>query len=316
MEITNTITIIRHTDGSIHFIDTAESIDRIFTNKDVEYEGLCSVYRRLVPMKSADRGSYFESQRKDIFEGAAVRAAAARAARPAEEIICEGIAHMINFFSEFEFIPNFRFINTVANKLAEGGDVNAFIYNYFALTDNPYAKEIRSKIKSDEFKNILCDLAHTAPKSHINSRFKVYYGAAGCGKTTKAQSETDNRCIVCNNSMLPADLMEDFVFVDGKPSFKPSILWECMEQGKPIVLDELNLLPFDSLRFLQGTLDGKREFVYKGHTVKIADGFCVIGTMNLVVNGAVFNLPEPLVDRAADIVEFNLTAEQLVSAVL
>jgi MoxR-like ATPase len=108
--------------------------------------------------------------------------------------------------------------------------------------------------------------------------------------------------------------MEDFVFVEGKPSFKPSALWECMEQGKSITLDEINLLPFDSLRFLQGILDGKKEFLYKGHTVTIADGFEIIGTMNLVVNGSVFNLPEPLVDRCAYIEKFELTAEDLYSA--
>ena len=116
--------------------------------------------------------------------------------------------------------------------------------------------------------------------------------------------------------MLPADLMEDFVFVDGKATFKPSMLWRCMEEGKPITLDEINLLPFDSLRFLQGVLDGKTEFQYKGNTVHINDGFMVIGTMNLSVNGMVYGLPEPLVDRCADMQKFKLTADQLMSAIM
>jgi MoxR-like ATPase len=89
-----------------------------------------------------------------------------------------------------------------------------------------------------------------------------------------------------------------------------------MTEGKAIVLDEINLLPFDSLRFLQGVLDGKKEFSYKGHEVKIADGFCIIGTMNLVVNGATFNLPEPLVDRCMDIQKFSLSAGQLLGAIM
>ena len=67
-----------------------------------------------------------------------------------------------------------------------------------------------------------------------------------------------------------------------------------MEQGKAIVLDEINLLPFDSLRFLQGILDGKSEIIYKGNVITIAEGFQVIATMNLVVNGTVFNLPSLL----------------------
>ena len=114
--------------------------------------------------------------------------------------------------------------------------------------------------------------------------------------------------------MLPADLMEDFCFEDGKPSFKPSVLWNCMTEGKPIVLDEINLLPFDSLRFLQGVLDGKSEFDYKGRKVVIADGFQIIGTMNLAIGGMVYGLPEPLVDRCADMKEFRLTADMLKSA--
>ena len=89
-----------------------------------------------------------------------------------------------------------------------------------------------------------------------------------------------------------------------------------MEQGKAIVLDEINLLPFDSLRFLQGILDGKSEIIYKGNVITIAEGFQVIGTMNLVVNGTVFNLPEPLVDRCSEIREFTLSAKQLLSALI
>lgn len=226
-----------------------------------------------------------------------------------------GLSALLHFCKEFEFVPNYRFVNTVANRLAiSAKDAKDYIENYFRLTDSPYANIIGSKMRSDEFNTILDKLSLTAPTKNINDRFSIYYGNAGTGKTTQAQAECDGRCVVCNNSMLPSDLMEDFIFVEGKPSFKPSALWECMEQGKSITLDEINLLPFDSLRFLQGILDGKKEFLYKGHTVTIADGFKIIGTMNLVVNGAVFNLPEPLVDRCAQIVEYKLTASNLYSA--
>ena len=171
-------------------------------------------------------------------------------------------------------------------------------------------------MKSAEFKQILKSVGSTTPTHSVNNRFKIYYGSAGTGKTTQAQKETDMRCVVCNNSMLPSDLMEDFVFIDGKATFKPSMLWRCMEEGKPITFDEINLLPFDSLRFLQGVLDGKTEFQYKGNTVHINDGFMIIGTMNLSVNGMVYGLPEPLVDRCADMQKFKLTADQLLSAIM
>lgn len=228
-----------------------------------------------------------------------------------------GLTNLISFFTEFAFEPNFRFVNTLSQKVRESkASAKNYIDNYFALMDNSYQKEIKEKMKSTEFSRILDDIKKGgAPKSVVNKRFKIYYGSAGTGKTTIAMKESDKRCIICNASMLPSDLMEDFVFVDGKATFQPSKLWRCMEEGLPIVLDEINLLPFDSLRFLQGILDGKSEFDYKGHKVTIKEGFEVIGTMNLSIGGMTYGLPEPLVDRSADIQKFVLTAEQLAKAI-
>lgn len=235
-----------------------------------------------------------------------------------KEKVCElALGKLMKFFTEFEFEPNFRFVNTFANKLAKSDkQAKDYIYNYFRLVDNNYAQEVVAKMKSPEWADICKDIKAVTPTNTINKRFKVYFGSAGTGKTTLAQKESDGRCVICNNSMLPSDIMEDFVFSNGQPTFQPSSFWTCMEQGLPITLDEINLLPFETLRFLQGLLDGKKEFLYKGRVVHIADGFEVIGTMNLVVNGAVFNLPEPLVDRASEMREFKLTAKQLLSAII
>lgn len=229
-----------------------------------------------------------------------------------QEKVTDAIQRMINFFSEFDFTPSFRFINTlirIGKKEAEN-----YICNYFALMSSPYAEEIRNKAKSKEFKEVIKDFFQAENTQVINTRFRIYYGAQGTGKTTLALTESDNRCIVCNSSMLPCDLMEDFTFDDGKATFHPSALAKCMEDGKTIVLDEINLLPFDSLRFLQGIFDGKREFLYKGQTIHIADGFKVIGTMNLTINGMAYGLPEPLVDRCEVIREFKLDASSLYGA--
>lgn len=244
---------------------------------------------------------------------------------PAEEvestpadILTQGIAKLIDFFSEFSFTPSFRFVNTLSHRLAESEkSAKEYVTNYFALMDNSYANEINAKMKSAEFKSIMSSIKQygETPKT-VNSRFKVYYGSAGCGKTTKAMAEADNRCVVCNATMLPSDLMEDFCFENGQPSFKPSVLWECMEQGKTIVLDEINLLPFDSLRFLQGICDGKATFSYKNRPVTIAEGFQIIGTMNLTLGGMTYALPEPLVDRCADIKSFTLTADMLAKSIM
>ena len=305
------------------------SIPSQFTANTTDYNTIEQIYSAMRRATSTKRASIYDSSDiasvlRSIYSNhgidmsgyESVPTPTQSAPIDAKKETIRALSNLISFCKEFEFTPNYRFINTLSNLLADSDkSAKAYIINYFRLTDSPYAKEIKSKMNSAEFKEILEKLAYTAPTKNINSRFSIYYGNAGTGKTTKAQAECDGRCIVCNNSMLPSDLMEDFIFVEGKPSFKPSALWECMTEGKAITLDEINLLPFDSLRFLQGVLDGKTEFLYKGNTVKIADGFKIIGTMNLTVNGSVFSLPEPLVDRCAYIEEFNLSATNLYSAI-
>ena len=220
------------------------------------------------------------------------------------------------FFSEFSFSPNFRFINTIVCLHGNYSAIRDYIMNYFMLTDNDYKTQICDKMCSSEWKDVCNTLATISTNKRINTRFKLYYGAQGTGKTTLAMQEANNNCIVCHSAMLPSDLMEDFAFDDGKAAFKPSQLYKAMTEGKKIVLDEINLLPFESLRFLQSILDGKESFVYKGQTVQIAEGFEIIGTMNLQVNGCIYALPEPLVDRAYELRKFDLNAAQLLGAII
>lgn len=220
------------------------------------------------------------------------------------------IEKLIKFFSEFNFSPSFRFINS----LALATDKIAYVRNYFAVQDHQYTAEISEKIKSSEFKVIVKQLSGFSPKP-INTRFELFYGEPGSGKTTKAMTLA-NKCIVCSSDMLPTDLMLNFGFKDGKADFDPSDLWIAMEEGKAIVLDEVNMLPFESLRFLQGITDGKESIDYKGKTIKIHPDFKIYATMNLNVNGTCIPLPAPLVDRSYDIKEFVLTADDLISAIL
>ncbi len=221
---------------------------------------------------------------------------------------------IIDFFAEFDFEPNFRFVNTFAYACVESKETaKNYVMHYFDLTDSVYKVQIKDKLTSPEFDSI-CSIISIAPQKRINTRFKLYYGSQGTGKTTQALQESNGACMVCHSAMLPSDLMEDFKFNDGKAAFTPSALYNAMLNGTSIVLDEINLLPFESLRFLQSIVDGKPEFIYKGQTVQIKDGFKIIGTMNLHVNGCVYSLPEPLVDRCEEIKEFKLTADSLMSA--
>lgn len=227
------------------------------------------------------------------------------------------LGKLINFFTEFEFEPNFRFVNTFAYKCNDSmKEAKDYITRYFELTDSPYTTSLIEKMKSEEFRLIVDSLKGIIPNHKVNNRFKLYYGSQGTGKSTALENETNHNIVVCHSAMLPSDLMEDFKFEDGKATFVPSALQNAMVEGKIIGLDEINLLPFESLRFLQSILDGKSEIIYKGKTIKIKEGFKVIGTMNLTVNGSVYSLPAPLVDRCEDIRKYSLTAKNLVGAII
>lgn len=324
MKITQRVSMTMHKNGEVTI--TINGID-IVKDKDIMVRELTPLYKDCSFKSESERENLYakyEAEHKiphvvAYVNGSPVEEKASPKEKPfvdTNKIVCNAINGMINFFSEFQFTPNYRFVNTLVKHLATGTNGTAYIENYFRLIDSPYANDVQGKIKSPEFNAIINDLSNYAkPTQSVNNRLRIYFGAAGCGKTHKAMEEVDGRRIICNASMLPADLIEDFTFDDGKATFHPSILVECMEKGLPILLDEINLLPFDSLRFLQGICDGEKEFTYKGRHIQINDGFCIVGTMNLVVNGVSFGLPEPLVDRCAEITEFTLTPEMLMRAI-
>lgn len=320
MKIAKNVEIIKRKGGSMISIINGESKAEV---DPARITALNEIYDGARALDESKREAWLNGQIaggkwSEIFGEGATSADDFNSPAPsAMEKVQSALQRLMDFFKEFEFEPNFRFTNTLARMLTENTQrAQDYIASYFELIDSPYKNEVRAKITSKEFKLILDDMSALPPTKTVNERFKLYYGSQGTGKTTIGQEESDGRCVVCNASMLPADLMEDFVFDGGKPTFKPSSLWDCMENGKAIVLDEINLLPFDSLRFLQGILDGKKEFNYKGHVVHINEGFMVIGTMNLSVNGMVYGLPEPLVDRCAEMKKFVLSADQLMNAVI
>ena len=319
MKISANVEIIARKDGSLITIINGVSTAETDPERIVE---CTQIYQACRDIEEDKREAWLNENVADgkfphLFGDAPSVAEAEKVEPTPTEYLQSALQRLMDFFKEFEFEPNFRFVNTLAWMLTKKKKSCAtdYIASYFELIDSPYKNEVSAKIKSKEFKAILADMSKVAPTKTVNERFKLYYGSQGTGKTTIGQTESDGRCIVCNASMLPADLMEDFIFDEGKPSFKPSSLWDCMENGKAIVLDEINLLPFDSLRFLQGILDGKKEFNYKGKTVHINSGFMVIGTMNLSVNGMVYGLPEPLVDRCMEMKKFSLDAKALMGAI-
>ncbi|MDV3429619.1 MAG: AAA family ATPase [Bacillota bacterium] len=326
MNITPIFSMTRSGKGSRIIVNYNKNVI-VIEPTDPNYSNAVSIYNHMRLIPEASRAAEVASAPKSyapawligVEETPAAEGSAQEAPveRSKDDILREGLSNLINFFSEFDFTPSYRFTNTLAYKVNQSrAAAQDYVSKYFSLTSSSYTDEITEKVKSKEFSGILKNIAqYGKPTAKVNNRIKVYYGAAGTGKTTAAWAESEGRCVQCNASMLPSDLMENFIFKDGKPDFDKSILWECMEQGKPILLDEINLLPFDSLRFLQGIVDGKTSFIYKNREVTIKDGFEIIGTMNLTLGGITYGLPEPLVDRCEDIKEFVLSAEQLMGAV-
>lgn len=226
--------------------------------------------------------------------------------------VCENLQ---NFFNEFEFKPQNRFINTLLHfSKKNNNDCKNYINGYMKLIDKPEKSSINEKMKSPEFRDILNTLSKIKSNRKINNRLELYFGEAGSGKTTTACKKYPNAKItVCNSSMLPSDLLEVFDFNDknGNPVFKKSDLRIAMEEGRPHILDEIRLLTDDCLSNLQGFLDNKTEFNFKNEIIHIKEGFKIIGTMNLEVNGQIYSLPEALVDRAYLIEEFSCDAKTL-----
>lgn len=219
---------------------------------------------------------------------------------------------IINFFIEFDYDVSTRFINTLV-RLNNEKDMDEYVINYFKLSGNRNCALIADKLKSDEWLKITQKLARIDDtETKVNTRLEVYFGPQGTGKTTSAIDKADE-VMVCHSGMLPQDMLEDFKFADGKPSFDKSVFYEALEKGKTILLDEFNLLPFETIRFLQSIFDGKKQIIYKNKTINIHDKFKVIATMNLFVNGIEFALPEPIVDRCAVIKEFKSNAQLLAS---
>lgn len=231
------------------------------------------------------------------------------------ELMVKGIDRLGNFIRDLNLSPSIRLINNFAFASKKSiSDAKNLIINMVKITGGDY-ELAASKVSSKEFADIIHQFRFFPIENakKINNRLAIYYGEPGGGKTTEALKEADNNCIICNSSLLPCDLFEDFKLQDGKGNLIPSPLMEAMKQGKKIVLDEISTLSLDCLRAIQGICDNKEYFNYKGETIHIKEGFKIIGTMNLFVNGSCYPIPEPLMDRICfdGLKEFNLSAKKL-----
>ncbi len=225
-----------------------------------------------------------------------------------------------NFMSEFGFVPQARFLNSLA-RMKKASEVKDYVIGYFALTNNSYLNDLKEKVKSAEFTDMAEEIVNSTNKV-INSRLDILYGAAGGGKTTSAiQDNPEAKVVVCHSNMTPDELFRGFYFEEIKdkdgntigscPVFRGCALKDAMMNGKTVILDEINLLTMDCLRTLQAVCDCKDSVTIGDEVIAIKPGFKVVGTMNLIVDEQVFGLPGPLVDRCSKIAEFIMSDKRL-----
>ena len=231
----------------------------------------------------------------------------------------------LKFFSETSFKPSIRMIDTLSRLNLKSGQ--NYIKWFMELINHPDREVIVPKLKSDEWKNIhsqMLDIYKKVGESidPINSRLEIVYGPNGTGKTYDVIKEYQEKypdigVMACSSSMSSAeDLLQVFDFEkDGKPVFKDSPLTEAIKKDQPVILEEARLMQQSAMAFLQSLLDCKDYVDTCRGRLYIGPNFKVIMTMNLEVNGVVYELPEPIVDRAQVINKKEMNAD-LAAAIL
>lgn len=267
-----------------------------------------------------------------------------------ESRVQNAVKNLFRFFSEFHFKPALRFIDSLFRKI-DDDEITDYIGGYFELQNSPDSQNVKAKMECDEFKGVIRDIKDLAPSYilkypvSINKRLTVYYGDPGTGKTYKAIHDNPDAVVIpCCSSITPDDLLRVFDFTKeenetvkeemqngtdnaaltallrsaraGKPTFNPTAVTTAMREGKPIIFDEINMLPPDTLAFVQEITDGKKRVQHMGWNIDIKEGFQIIGTMNLYVNGMTLALPSPLVDRIGTMQEFELTPEKITGMIM
>lgn len=228
----------------------------------------------------------------------------------------DAVEKLTKFLSEFSYFRDGVSMRLI-NSFAIADDKAAALRSYCEVSQMEDLPDLVEKMKSPEFAEVVKAFASFRPKP-LNKRFAVFYGAPGGGKTYAAikagESINGGVCDVmpCSPSMDAADVLYAYRldYRTGKRGYVPTALLTAMVSGRAVVLDEVNLLPMESRMFLQNILDNKEKVHVMGVELPIAEGFFVLGTMNLETGLGCQPLPLPLVDRAVVVRKFNTTVSQ------
>ena len=228
----------------------------------------------------------------------------------------DAVGKLNKFLSEFSYFRDGASMRLI-NSFAIAADKKACLQSYCEVSQMEDLPDLVEKMKSPEFTAVCDAFAPFKPKP-LNRRFAVFYGAPGGGKTYAAikAGESINGgqvdVVPCSPSMDAADTLYAYRldYKTGKRGYVPTALLTAMVSGRAVVLDEVNLLPMEARMFLQNILDNKDKVHVMGVELPIADGFFVLGTMNLETGLGAQPLPLPLVDRAVVVRKFATSVSQ------
>ena len=296
--------IVESTEESVDLIEDDEELERLLKEFDAEDDLLASGEVEIPPEEDK------EKEKEELMSQ-----------------MTSTYKDFLKFFSETSFKPSIRMIDTLSRLNLKSGQ--NYIGWFMELINHPDREVIVHKLKSDEWKNIhsqMLDIYKKVGKSidPINTRLEIVYGPNGTGKTYDVIKEYQEKypdigVMACSSSMSSAeDLLQVFDFDEGgKPVFKDSPLTEAIKKDQPVILEEARLMQQSAMAFLQSLLDCKDYVDTCRGRLYIGPNFKVIMTMNLEVNGVVYELPEPIVDRAQVILkkemDANLAASILVN---
>ena len=296
--------IVESTEESVDLIEDDEELERLLKEFDAEDDLLASGEVEIPPEEDK------EKEKEELMSQ-----------------MTSTYKDFLKFFSETSFKPSIRMIDTLSRLNLKSGQ--NYIGWFMELINHPDREVIVPKLKSDEWKNIhsqMLDIYKKVGKSidPINTRLEIVYGPNGTGKTYDVIKEYQEKypdigVMACSSSMSSAeDLLQVFDFDEGgKPVFKDSPLTEAIKKDQPVILEEARLMQQSAMAFLQSLLDCKDYVDTCRGRLYIGPNFKVIMTMNLEVNGVVYELPEPIVDRAQVILkkemDANLAASILVN---
>lgn len=288
--------IVESTEESVDLIEDDEELERLLKEFDAEDDLLASGEVEIPPEEDK------EKEKEELMSQ-----------------MTSTYKDFLKFFSETSFKPSIRMIDTLSRLNLKSGQ--NYIGWFMELINHPDREVIVPKLKSDEWKNIhsqMLDIYKKVGKSidPINTRLEIVYGPNGTGKTYDVIKEYQEKypdigVMACSSSMSSAeDLLQVFDFDEGgKPVFKDSPLTEAIKKDQPVILEEARLMQQSAMAFLQSLLDCKDYVDTCRGRLYIGPNFKVIMTMNLEVNGVVYELPEPIVDRAQVINKKEMNAD-------